>query len=126
MAGFIPYCGSPPAPGALHWNFDLLLVSALLLLTAAHMQFARSRGVVKRDMGVGCLGWLLLSLVHLSALQSERGAVLGSRHATHDDRSDCRADDCERIYFAPGRGAMARLDRLGRHLRLRRNLLDLA
>ena len=45
MAGFVPYCGSPPVPGALHWNFDLLLVSALLLLAVAHMQFARSRGV---------------------------------------------------------------------------------
>ena len=83
MAGFIPYCGSPPVPGALHWNFDLLLVSALLLLTAAHMQFARSRGVVKRDLGVSCLGWLLLSLVLISPLCNLSVALFSARVTQH-------------------------------------------
>jgi putative membrane protein len=83
VAGFIPYCGSPPVPGALHWNFDLLLVSALLLLTAAHTQFARSRGVGKRDLGASCLGWLLLSLVLISPLCNLSVALFSARVTQH-------------------------------------------
>ena len=29
VAGFIPYCGSAPVPGALHWNLDPILIAAL-------------------------------------------------------------------------------------------------
>ena len=29
-AGYIPYCGSPPIPGATTWNLDPILLVALL------------------------------------------------------------------------------------------------
>ena len=83
MAGFIPYCGSPPVLGSLHWNFDPLLVGALLLLMAAHMQFAWSRGVVKRDLGASCLGWLLLSLALISPLCNLSVALFSARVTQH-------------------------------------------
>jgi hypothetical protein len=49
VAGFTPYCGSVPAPGALHWNLDPILIVALLVLAVAHVSFARWRGLANRN-----------------------------------------------------------------------------
>jgi putative membrane protein len=80
---FVPYCGSPPAPGALHWNLDPVLSAALLMLALAHFRFARSRGVAKRDMAAGAFGWLLLSLAFISPLCNLSVALFSARVTQH-------------------------------------------
>jgi putative membrane protein len=80
---FVPYCGSPPAPGALHWNLDPVLSAALLMLALAHFRFARSRGVAKREMAAGAFGWLLLSLAFISPLCNLSVALFSARVTQH-------------------------------------------
>ena len=91
MTGFVPYCGSAPVPGALHWNLDPVLIGALLVLAGANLMFARRRGVVNRDLGASIL-WLAapLARIHLPAMQFERRAVFGSRHSTYGDHAALR------------------------------------
>ncbi|MGB7974657.1 MAG: cytochrome c oxidase assembly protein [Roseiarcus sp.] len=83
MAGFVPYCGSAPSPGALHWNLDPVLIAALLVLAAAHLRFARSRGVTRPDMGVSAFGWLLLALAFISPLCNLSVALFSARVTQH-------------------------------------------
>ena len=83
MAGFIPYCGSAPAPGALHWNLDPLLILVLGALTVACVSFARSHGTAKRDMGACAIGWLILSLAFISPLCNLSVALFSARVTQH-------------------------------------------
>ncbi len=83
MAGFVPYCGSAPAPGALHWNLDLDLAAALLILAVAHLAFARSRGMRKKNMCASALGWLLLALAFISPLCNLSVALFSARVTQH-------------------------------------------
>ena len=83
MAGFIPYCGSPPVPGALHWNLDPVLISGLLIMAVTHLAFASSRGVAKRELGACAFGWLILSLAFISPLCNLSVALFAARVAQH-------------------------------------------
>lgn len=83
MVGFVPYCGSAHAPGALLWNLDPILVGALLVLAIAHLDFARSRGVGKRDLSFSACGWLLLSLALISPLCNLSVALFSARVTQH-------------------------------------------
>jgi putative membrane protein len=79
----VPYCGSAPAPGALHWNLDPFLITALLLLALAHFSYARSRGVAKMNIVAGACGWLLLSLAFTSPLCNLSVALFSARVTQH-------------------------------------------
>jgi putative membrane protein len=83
VAGFVPYCGSPPAPGALHWNLDPILIGSLLVLAVAQVGFARSRGVGKTDLIVSAGGWLLLSLAFVTPLCNLSVALFSARVTQH-------------------------------------------
>jgi putative membrane protein len=80
---FVPYCGSPPAPGALYWNLDPFLIALLAVLAFAHLRFAGSRGVAKKDMAAGALGWLLLALAFISPLCNLSVALFSARVTQH-------------------------------------------
>jgi putative membrane protein len=83
VAGFVPYCGSAPAPDALHWNLDPILIAAVLLSATAHLNFARSHGVSKTDMSAGAFGWLLLALAFVSPLCNLSVALFSARVTQH-------------------------------------------
>ena len=80
---FVPYCGSAPVPGALHWKLDHVLIAALLMLALTHFRFAHSRGVAKTDMGASALGWLLLALALISPLCNLSVALFSARVTQH-------------------------------------------
>ena len=83
VAGFIPYCGSAPVPGALHWNLDPTLIAALAILAGAHLILARSRRVAKMDVGVCAFGWLALLLAFISPLCNLSVALFSARVTQH-------------------------------------------
>ena len=83
VAGFIPYCGSAPVPGALHWNLDPTLIAALATLAGAHLSLARSHDVAKRDIGVCAFGWLALVLAFISPLCNLSVALFSARVTQH-------------------------------------------
>lgn len=83
MAGFIPYCGSPPVPGALHWNLDPLLIVLLGALAVSSVSVARSRGAAKMDIGVCAFGWLILSLAFITSLCNLSVALFSARVTQH-------------------------------------------
>ena len=83
MAGFVPYCGAAPVPGALHWKLDPVLISALLILAFANLAFAKSRGAPKTDLAACLSGWLLLSLAFISPLCNLSVALFSARVTQH-------------------------------------------
>ena len=83
MAGFVPYCGAAPVLGAPHWNMDPVLISALLGLSVAHLTFAGSRGLAKRDIGASAFGWVLLALAFISPLCNLSVAIFSARVTQH-------------------------------------------
>ena len=106
MAGFIPYCGSAPVPGALHWNLDPILIAALAILAIAHLSFAWSHGVARRDVGVCAFGWLALSLAFISPLCHLSVALFSARVAQHMAIAlDRRAADRARVGSSRPHGA---------------------
>jgi putative membrane protein len=83
VAGFVPYCGVPPAPGALHWNFDPFVIGSLLFVVGASLAYVRLRAVAARDLFAGLFGWLLLSLAFISPLCHLSVALFSARVAQH-------------------------------------------
>ena len=83
MAGFIPYCGSAPTPGALHWNLDPILMAILAMLAAGQLSFARSHSAAKRDLGACASGWLILLLAFISPLCNLSVALFSARVTQH-------------------------------------------
>ena len=83
MPGFIPYCGSAPVPGALHWNLDPVLILVLGTLFVACVSFARSHGAPKRDVVACAVGWLMLLLAFISPLCNLSVALFSARVTQH-------------------------------------------
>ncbi len=83
MAGFIPYCGSAPVPGALHWNLDPLLIVALVAFGVAHISFARLHGLANWNMAACAFGWLILLLSFVSPLCNLSVALFSARVTQH-------------------------------------------
>jgi putative membrane protein len=81
VAGFIPYCGSPPVPGLLQWNFDPVIIAALLVMTVTHLQFG-ARGLGKNRL-ICAFGWLILSLAFISPLCNLSVALFSARVTQH-------------------------------------------
>ena len=83
MAGFIPYCGYAPVPGALHWNTDPILLAAMLGLSVTHLAFARSRGLAEWDIGAAAFGWVVFALAFMSPLCNLSVALFSARIVQH-------------------------------------------
>ena len=83
MAGFIPYCGSTPVPGALHWNLDPILVAGLVVLAVAHLRFERLHGLANWDTAACAFGWLILLLSFVSPLCNLSVALFSARVSQH-------------------------------------------
>jgi putative membrane protein len=84
-AGFIPYCGLAPVPGAVHWNTDPVLAVALLTLCAASaVQAARCDGSgLRRALQLQAMGWAACALALLSPLCHLSVALFSARVAQH-------------------------------------------
>jgi putative membrane protein len=83
VAGFIPYCGSAPAPGALHWNVDPILLVTLLVLAVAHVSFARLHDLASWDTAACAFGWLILGLAFISPICNLSVALFSVRVSQH-------------------------------------------
>ncbi|WP_149538241.1 cytochrome c oxidase assembly protein [Siccirubricoccus phaeus] len=75
----IPYCGTPPVPGALAWQLDPLLIGALGLCGAAALW--RAPGGAR--LGAAALGWLVLALALVSPLCNLSVALFSARIGQH-------------------------------------------
>jgi putative membrane protein len=83
VAAFIPYCGSAPAPGALHWNLDPVLIFLMGALAIACVSFARSHGAARTDMVACAFGWLILLFAFISPLCNLSVALFSARVSQH-------------------------------------------
>lgn len=81
---YVPYCGSPPMPGLLEWNFDLVLLTCLAgLLTCRWIG-----GMREGEHGYGgrlafTAGWAIASLALVSPLCHLSVALFGARVGQH-------------------------------------------
>ncbi len=82
MPSYLPYCGAPPVPGAVSWNLDPVLLSALLLLAAA-LLLARRSGTGAARQGATALGWAVLVLALVSPLCNLSVALFSARVGQH-------------------------------------------
>jgi putative membrane protein len=83
---YIPYCGSPPIPGALEWNLDPILLTCLGALLAGHAWGARgapadAAGPQRRMAFVA--GWAVAALALASPLCHLSVALFGARIGQH-------------------------------------------
>lgn len=86
FASVIPYCGAPPIPGEVAWNFDPILCSFLAL--GAVVYYA-SGWRVRRDAPSThekicfALGWVVLALALISPLCNLSVALFSARVGQH-------------------------------------------
>jgi putative membrane protein len=73
---FTPYCGTPPAPGGVAWNFDPWLIAALLAGAVVG-----ARRAADRRLFLG--GWAVLAALLLSPLCNLSVALFSARVAQH-------------------------------------------
>jgi putative membrane protein len=81
MAGFVPYCGTSPVPGTLHWTHAPILTA--LLVVAPLAWFLRPRNRAVGSARAFAAGWLLVSLCFLSPLCNLGVALFSARAAQH-------------------------------------------
>lgn len=84
--GAVPYCGAAPVPGGERWNFDPLLVSALLLFAAGYAFAYHSRlgrGLSCRQAAAFALGWGFLAIAFVSPLCNLGVALFSVRVTQH-------------------------------------------
>lgn len=81
MLAPLPYCGTPPVPGALlqRFNLDPVLICALLLVVAVHLAAVADR---HRRMRAAA-GWSLATLAFVSPLCALSVALFAARIAQH-------------------------------------------
>jgi putative membrane protein len=81
MLAPLPYCGSPPVPGALleRFNLDPRLLVALLLIAAIHIGSATGR----RGRVRATAGWLIATVAFVSPLCALSVALFAARIAQH-------------------------------------------
>lgn len=77
----LPYCGTPPAPGELlaRFNFDPVLIVALLVIAAVHVYFAREA----RAKRLAIAGWLIAAAALISPLCALSVALFAARIGQH-------------------------------------------
>lgn len=76
----IPYCGRAPEPGAVAWNLDPLLITALVLLAAMHLLGLRQSG---RNQAIAGTGWLVAAVAFVSPLCNLSVALFSVRVTQH-------------------------------------------
>ncbi len=85
-AGYIPYCGTPPIPGATTWNLDPILLVALLAGALAYaVGYRRQSGPdLNRSHAVlFATGWAILTLALISPLCNLSVALFSARVGQH-------------------------------------------
>ena len=82
MTAYIPYCGTPPIPGAVAWNLDPALMA--VLLGGFGLYFARAGSQVGPGPRLSFLaGWLLLAAAFVSPLCNLSVALFSARVGQH-------------------------------------------
>jgi len=82
----VPYCGAAPVPGAERWNFDPLLLIALLVFAAFYGIAFRSwlgHGLGRRQAAAFALGWGVLAVAFVSPLCNLGVALFSVRVTQH-------------------------------------------
>jgi putative membrane protein len=82
----IPYCGSPPVPGGVTWNFDLILWSLLALGALAYSvacRHLRRDAPARHEQISFALGWTILALALISPLCNLSVALFSARVGQH-------------------------------------------
>ena len=81
MVVLVPYCGSPPLPGALltRFNWDPVLITALLVLAAIHIAWQPERA---RRTYAAC-GWGIAAFALISPLCALSVSLFSARVAQH-------------------------------------------
>ena len=77
----IPYCGSPPVPGAAAWNLDPALIGFLTAAAVSHLWFLRSQLAWRR--AAAAAGWTIIALALVSPLCSLSVALFSARVGQH-------------------------------------------
>jgi putative membrane protein len=79
----LPYCGTAPLPGELlmRFNFDPVLVAALVGVAGLHLWAARR--LPPRQLFCGLIGWILAAAAFFSPLCALSVALFSARVAQH-------------------------------------------
>jgi putative membrane protein len=77
----IPYCGSPPVPGSTTWNFDPVVISALVIVPALYLYLAERSTPLRK--GAFAAGWAVLALALVSPLCNLSVALFSARVTQH-------------------------------------------
>jgi hypothetical protein len=80
----IPYCGLPPTPDILGWNFDPPLMVALVGIAGLYAAACRGPGApTSWERGCFALGWLITAAALISPLCSLAVALFHARVGQH-------------------------------------------
>lgn len=79
----IPYCGTPPSPGALleRFNLDPVLITTLVVLACAHVYGIADNN--RRRRAYAAWGWLVTAAALISPLCALSVALFSARIAQH-------------------------------------------
>jgi len=82
VAAELSYCGAPPVPGALigRFNFDPILIAALIALAAWHILANRHTG---RPIAPAAVGWAIAAIALVSPLCALSVALFSARVSQH-------------------------------------------
>jgi putative membrane protein len=86
LANSIPYCGSPPVPGSVTWNFDPILGLLLALGALAYSVACRRLRTVaptRHEQICFALGWIVLALALISPICNLSVALFSARVGQH-------------------------------------------
>lgn len=108
MAAFVPYCGTPPTPLSVHWNYAPVLMIGLV--TAPLALHLLTYGDPRRRALPFAIGWGLVAACYLSPLCNLGVALFSARAAQHVALVLVAAPLMAAGWrFDPGRGSFARM-----------------
>ena len=79
--GFVPYCGQPPSPSSVHWNYAPILTTILIVVPFLVCFMARNSE--RRGTGLFMVGWAILATCFLSPLCNIGVALFSARATQH-------------------------------------------
>ncbi len=88
MAAYIPYCGVAPSPGAVAWNLDPILMTALVVGAGLYVLALRHRPLALRGAPLPkawafAAGWIVLAAAFISPLCNLSVALFSARIGQH-------------------------------------------